>query len=331
MATTTAYNDILAVTTQELIKQTIPDALAKSNALWFLMQGKRSESFSGGNGNFQFAVNLLENQSQGWIDGSTDVLNVNPSQNFVYGTLQYKKFYSTVSLTLNDVENTKGDANKIASLMVAKKASAASTFTRTVSEASWLSGTSGNMRFNGLYDMFLAGSGVSYAGLNNTDYPEWYPQINSTDSVVSYSVIENMIGQVAEFLNQKPLQNDLKSNYNLDIMISKANIQSRYKSQLQVQQRFSNEDMAKAGFKNIEVDGIPWVVDAYAPSNTLVILSSDSLHFGALCGFNSGKKSAFDNIQELPNQPIQVSTSFHIGNMWCENRRVNAALTNLSN
>ena len=327
----TAYNDIMAVTTQELIKKDIPDGLAKANALWFLMQGKRATSFNGGNGTFQFAVNLLENQSQGWIDGSTDVLNIQPSQNYVYGSLQYKKFQSTVSLTLNDFMNTEGDANKIASLALAKKASAASTFIRTVSQAIWGAGTSANMKFNGIQDVLLAGSGVSYAGINNTDYADWYPEIDSTTSVVSYYAINNIIGLISENLNQKPIQSELKTNYELDIMLSRSVIQTRYSSQLQTQQRWSNEEMLKSGFRNIEVNGIPWVIDANAPDNTLVILSSDSFNFGSLCGFGSSKKSGFDGTQILPNQPIQAGTSYHIGNLWCENRRVNGALTGLTN
>jgi hypothetical protein len=60
-------------------------------------------------------------------------------------------------------------------------------------------------------------------------------------------------------------------------------------------------------------------------------LSSDSFHFGALCGFASGKNSGFDGTQVLPNQPIQAGTSYHIGNLWNEDRRVNAVLTALTN
>jgi len=321
-------NDILAVTQTELMKD-IPDALARSNALLNKLVKKRSKPFNGGNLTFQFPVNILDNAAQGWIDGSTDVISNNPNQELVYGQLTYKKFVSSAVLTLNDIAATDNSPNAIADLAVVKKNVSQSTMVRTISSALYGSGTTSNMAINGFGDIFGA-SGTAYAGINNTDYATWYPQVDSTNTVVSYDVISGLLASLYEVVNQQPADNELVSSYDIDLMLSKANIQSRYKTQLQVQQRFMSEEMVKSGFKGIEVDGIPWVIDYYSPSNYLYILSSASMHFGCRFGFWSGKKSPLDSVQTIPNQPISVATTYHVGNLYCENRRVNAVATALT-
>jgi hypothetical protein len=320
--------DILAVTHTELMK-TIPDALARSNALLNKLVKKRSMPFNGGNLTFQFPVAILDNEAEGWIDGSTDVISTNPNQEMVYGQLTYKKFYSNVVVSLNDIAATDDSPNAIASLIEIKKNVAQNTMTRTVSASVYGSGTTSNKALNGFGDIFGA-SGTAYAGINNTDYPTWYPQADTTSTVISYDVISNGLASLSAINNQQPISDGLVSSYKPDLMVSKPNIQSRFKSQLQVQQRFADEATVKAGFENLVVDGIPWVVDDFAPANTLYILSSTSMHFGIRYGFWSGRKSRLDNSQVLPNQPITVSTGYHVGNLYCENRRVNWFANSLS-
>jgi hypothetical protein len=128
--------DILAVTHTELMK-TIPDAIARSNALLNKLVKKRSMPFNGGNLTFQFPVAILDNEAEGWIDGSTDVISTNPNQEMVYGQLTYKKFYSNVVVSLNDIAATDDSPNAIASLIEIKKNVAQNTMTRTVSASVW--------------------------------------------------------------------------------------------------------------------------------------------------------------------------------------------------
>lgn len=321
--------DILAVAHRELMKE-IPDAMSTANGLLAKLALRRKKILNGGDGTFQFAVMLEENEAEGFITGTTDVLSLNPNQNFFYGTLQYKYFRSTTAITLADFATTQDSPNAIADLAVAKKNAAKATMVRTISQAMYTSGTSANLKFNGMDDIFAA-PGISYAGLNDSDYPNWAPLIDSSSTTVSYSVISNLLGTLSERTNQQPIDTELRSNYKVDLMISRADVQSRFKSQLQVQQRFMDEELVKAGFNGIEVDGVAWVVDGYANANSLYILSSDSFHFGSRYGFWSGRTSPLDSKQPLPNQSIEAMTSYHVGNLWCENRRVNALANALAN
>jgi hypothetical protein len=329
MAAQNAILDILAVSHRELMK-TIPDALSRTNPVLNRMVKNRRKELRGGNLTFQFPVFILENQSEGWIDGTTDTISNNPSQNLIYGELVYKFFQSTVPLMLVDFAATDDSPNAIADLMVTKKAMAEATMVRSISSSVYGSGTTANKRINGFADFLTASSGTAYAGINNTTYSEWFPQQDTTSTVVSYATISSLLGDLYEIINQQPTQDELVSSYKVDLMVSRADIQQRYKAQMQTEQRFTDADLVKSGFKGVEVDGIPWVIDSFAPANTLYALSTQSLHFGIRYGFWGGKKSPMDNTQELPNQPIYISTSYHSGNMYCENRRVNAVWTNLS-
>lgn len=324
--------DVLAVAHQEIMEN-IPDILAQTNGLLNRIIKKQKFQLKGGNQTIQFPVAVYENTAQGWISGTTDVQNINPTQNFVYGELQYKYFYSTVAIPLQDFSATVDSPNATANLVIQKKNMAISTFTRTMSAAMYASGTASNQQINGFADIFAA-SGTAYGGLNNTTYANWLTEIDSTTTVVSYQAINGMLATLNERTNQQPLESTSNSQivdrYDLDLMVSRGAIQARYESQLQVQQRFMDADLVKSGFKGIEVNGIPWVVDYYSPSNYLYIVSSSSMHFGGRYGFGISTKSPLDNDQVLPNQPIAVSTRYHVGNLYCENRRVNGVFTGLT-
>lgn len=97
-------NEANSVVTQFIMKE-IPDALQRANYLWYVLSGKNKEYIDGGK-NIQFAIKTLANQSQGFINGSTDILDMNVNQQMVYGTLNWKYHYSNVSITLDDMTKT---------------------------------------------------------------------------------------------------------------------------------------------------------------------------------------------------------------------------------
>lgn len=322
--------DVLAVAHTELIKG-IPDALARTNPLLNRLAKRRFKKLDGGNLNFQFAVNLLDNLSQGAFNGTTDVIDVNPNQQFVKGELTQKFYYTNTTITLQDYAGTQDSPNAIADLVTSKMAASQNSFTRLMSTDVYGSGTVGNQKLNGLADIGGA-AGTAYAGINDTDYPTWLFERDTTTTVVSYDAINSMLATLAERTNQQPVEPDLKSTYEIDLMISRGAMQARYTSQMQVQQRYMmDEQLVKSGFKGIEVNGVPWVIDAFTPTNYLYILSTESLNFGIRYGFWSNNPAPTNTkSQTLPTQQMDTSTSSHAGNLYCTNRRVNAVFTGLT-
>jgi hypothetical protein len=323
-----ALPDALAVATVELQKNT-PDALAANIAFFNQLNG-RYKPLQGGNNTIQIPVAIIKPTTEGWISGSTDVLNINPQQNFAYGQLQYKYFANSVPVTLQDMATTYESENAILDLVEGKAAFSFNQMIRTIGESVFLSGTAGNLRFNGLADVFAA-AGTAYAGLNNTDYPTWLPEIDTTTNVVSYATISRMLNKLKTVANQTPSKSPLKVRYDVDLMISNYAVQSAFVTQQQSLQRFERTDELDSGFSTVKVQGVKWMVDPYSPGsadgstadNYLYLLSMDSFQFGVRYGFGVGPDSPLDNDQVQPNQPVRSIVKYHVGNIWCENRRPN--------
>lgn len=328
-----ALDNIQAIAHQEIMK-TIPDTLIRKNALYNRLI-KRYKPLKGGTEVIQIPIFVTENASQGFINPAGGTFDINPNENLTYGTLNYKTYQCTSTITQKDLNATEDSENAIIAMTKLKVSIAFNSMIRELSAAVYASGTTANLGFNGFADIFAA-SGTAYAGINDTTYASWLPVYDSSTTIVSYTAIANMLATLAERVDEAPVAPDLESSYGLDLMLSKARVQAAFKSTLQTQQRFMDDDLVKAGFKGIEVDGIPWVVDYYAPGtastsdNYLYILSTASFNFGIRFGFGKGPESMISGKHILPNQPISTKTSMNVGNFWCENRRVNGAFKTLN-
>jgi hypothetical protein len=315
------------------VQAEIPDLLAAKNYLYGLML-KRAKYVSGGD-LIRMALNVLETPTNGFINGTTDTVSINQAQNLTYGTLNWKYFYQNYTLSLDDMTKT-GDTDKaIIDLVKAKAASSKNSAVRTLSAAMYGSGSSDTNVFNGFADIFAA-SGTAYANVLDTVYPSWLPVYNSSDTTPTYAVISKMMGELSEKIQQAPIDNELQTEYELDVMISRAAVQDYYKTTLQNQQRFADIETVKSGFKGVSVNGVFWYTDSFCPGsvngstadNYLYLLSSSSFHLFYKYGF--GKNNCpLDTKQTLPNQPVNINTSYYAGNLGCSNRRVNGAFKTL--
>ena len=158
--------DAFAVATTNIQKE-IPDVMTKANYFWFKIT--ENKKYLSGGVNVQFPLNHKELDSQAFINGTTDIVSTNPQQTFTFGTLNWKFFYDTVAITLDDLTKTGDSKEAIVSLFVAKVNAAKNSVARNLSTAAHTSGTSANKQFNGLPDIFAA-SGTAYAGLLDTDF-----------------------------------------------------------------------------------------------------------------------------------------------------------------
>jgi len=320
------YNDVISVSHQEFLPK-IQDLLAVRNGLWYKLAQQKFKKGQGGNNIIQWALNVNENPAQGFIDGTTDVLDTNLSTNLTYAQLNYKFFYSNSNYSFFDQILTDNSPNAIISMVQEKTAAAYNTMIRTLSAALFTSGTTANRSINGMADVFAA-SGTAYAGVNNSTYANWYPVVDTTTNLINFNNIQKMLGTLSERTGQSPYNNAFDGNYSTNLMISRSAVQTAYISQMQIQQRFMDSDVLKSGMKGIEVDGIPWVIDFNSPGtdgtpdNYLYLLCTDGFEFRTLAGFGSDIKSPFDGVRDLPNQPIKVHTSMHAGNLICKDRRV---------
>lgn len=326
--------DAQAVATQ-YIQENIPDVMTKANYAFNMFMNNKS--YKSGGTKIQFPLNHKELESQGFINGTTDVLSTNPQQTFTYGELEWKYFYDTVAVTLDDLTKTQDTPKAIVDLFMAKAQAALNSVARKLSTAVHTSGTAANKQWNGLPDIFAA-SGTAYAGQTDTNFDTadaWLTEIDSSTQIVNYKNISKMIDKLRQRCQGLYNQTTGKK-YNIDIAFSNYAVRNEYSASEQNKARYVSQETLKSGFDVININGVKWAIDGYTPGsadgstadNYLYIVSSGSMMLFYKYGID--KPCPMDSKAErIPNQPIQFNVNFLSGNMACENRRVNGVFKTL--
>lgn len=322
MATQTQEINALVV---KFIMDIFTDGLEKAAPLWKHMANEGKKRQIGGT-QIQFPIKLLKNQSQGFIPGVGATVSATPSTQLQYGVLPWKYYNYNVNFTIADYNQAYGSALAVRDFFVDKIEGAAEDAFRELAAACWGSAEDNPLSFNGLKDI-LAASGTSYAGLLNTDYESGaYEPVIKTDGTVNYSAINKMITAI-----QARMQANAKINKKMIGLCNEA-VFEKFKSSVQAQQRFVNEDdLAKTGFKGFLVNGVEFYLDAFAfgskdgvtGDNWAVIIPVDVIKFIYNYGFDNA--SPFDTTKEglqLHLEPIKSIQKYITGNIVCTNRRL---------
>lgn len=316
-------NEIGAVVTQHIIPE-FADGLTKANAFWKHLTTKGKYSLSGGT-NIQFPIKLIENASKGFIAGSGATVNVNPSQQLVYGTLNWKYYYYTVNFSLEEFTQTQNSEEAVLDYMEAKLDGALADAIREQTEA--LHGTSsGNaLLYDGLKDI-VAASGTAYAGLTDTDYASdaYLPYID-TNTTVNYAVINAMIQKMKARAMQDGMAGSKPGMY---MGLWNENVQEKFLNAAQNQQRFYEAKTLESGFEGIRINGVDFYMDAFTPGskdgstadNFAYVFPLSTMKFANKYGL--GKGSPLDGETKIPNQPVMSHQFYVAGNLINVNRRL---------
>jgi hypothetical protein len=322
-------NEISAVTKQMIIED-VPDALETAHPVikWLTTDGR--ETFDGGT-LIQFPVKMLANQSYGAISGTNAIVDVTPSQQDVYGTLNLKYAYFSANFTQQDYALNSGE-NAVINLIKQKTEGAKADMVRYLSTQVHGTSSSNALLWEGLKDI-TAATGTAYAGLLDTDYTNGsvasavpYLPVTTTDTTLNYTNITKMMYQVRARMQISG------NNYKRVFGIMNPASYSKYLSSIQGQQLAVNtSDMYFSGFDGFKINGIEFYMDAYCPGsqdgttndNYVYLIPMDVLKLYVRWGATLGaKESPFDTEVQLPNSPIKSVQNYIAANMVCNNRRL---------
>lgn len=316
-------NEIASVVVQHIIAEA-PDALMKANALWQKLANDQAYYVSGGT-NIQFPVKMIANTAQGFITGGASAVNVNPSQQLVYGTLNWKFYNHNVSFTLDDFTQTQDAKEAVLDYVEAKKDGALGDAVRALTAALHASATTDPLSFNGLLDV-VAASGTAYAGLTDTDYATgaYLPIIDTTTSVVSY---ENLAPKIQK-IKARIQQTGENTQYPIDMGFANAAVIGAFMASEQAKQRFFESTQLSTGFEGVKINGINLFLDDNTPGtqdgstgdNYLYIFPSKAFKMAYKYGLK-GKTSPLDGEVRIPNQPVMSHQNYFAGNLVCNLRR----------
>lgn len=311
-------DEILAGVTQYIISE-VPNGLDKATPLlkYVTTKGKKKRD---GSAYLQFPVKLLENQSSGFISGDSGLIDMTPSQQLQYGTLNWKFYNFSVPFTLADYAKTGGTEDKIGWVNEKVNGALEDSYNE-LSAAFHGSAVSNPLNFNGLQDI-VAATGTAYAGLTDTDYATGaYLPVTTTDTILSYQNVAKMINKVKA---------RKRSNAGAPVFgLMNEGMYTKYQSIIQNQQIAVNtSSLYASGFEGFKINGVEFYLDADCPGsqdgstadNYLYIIPMDCLNFHYIYGL--GSPSPMDGKQRIPNQTIDAAQHFLVGNLVSNNRRL---------
>jgi len=320
-------NELSAVVVQHIEDPKTWDALARRTAFMNHLMGEGKEKIDGGL-HIQFPLKVLANASSGFISGTTALTDVNPSQQLVFGTLNWKYYNFNVNFGLNDFTIANG-RNEIINFMTKKTEGALNDSIREMSTAFHGSSASAPLNPEGLLDV-VAASGTSYASLLDTDYltGTYLPIIDGTTTAVNYTNVNLMLNKL-----KARLQKDLSPTAIFGLM--NESVYSKFQSSVQNQQRFTETAELKAGSEGFKINGTTFILDADTPGskdgstadNYLYIFPTDIIKLEYRFGF--GSPSPFDGETKMPRQPIMSTQHYMAFNLVCDNRRLVAVFKTL--
>jgi hypothetical protein len=139
-------NEVLAVATN-YIHNEIPMLFTQANPLYELML-KRKKYVSGGN-KIQMPISDATVASVGYINGvEADTINTNTNRTHTFGELDWKYFYSALTVTLDEYNKTHDSDEAIISLIEAKTENLKESIIDTLAADFYESGTAGNKQFS---------------------------------------------------------------------------------------------------------------------------------------------------------------------------------------
>jgi hypothetical protein len=323
-------NEYSAMITQAIIKL-LPNGLIRSTAfLKYIFE--KGLKYQNGGMYLQFPIKLLPNTTSGFKNGTSDLLEISPVQQNVFGTINWKYYFTQVAFTLQDQTVTGGEDEK-RNTIEDKTIGALKDAYQEISLA--LHGSddpnivpgSDTRAFTGLQSII---NPASYAGLNAADYPGIsanyapYAPIVSTDTTPNYNTINKMINKLRGRMQAMEAFKDVFGFTNPAVY-------NAILSNLQNQQIFINDkDLFAAGVSTgFKINGIEFYLDSDVPGsqtgasdNFLYILPMNILKFYYKFGLEEKQCPEFSGTVRIPSGMVVSHQHFLVGNLLCNNRRL---------
>jgi len=313
-------SDILA-TTIESRSRKIADNVTNNNALLLRLKGKGNQrTFSGGHKIMQ-ELSFAENGNSGWYSGY-DLLPTNQAD--VISSAEYSIKQCAIPVVISGLEQLQNAGREqFIDLMEARMKVAESTMANLITGGLYSDGTgSSGKEIDGLAAALpVDPTAASYGGIAGSTFTFWQNQVS--DQTAANGLDSTKIEGYWNLLWASMVRGQDRP----DLIMADSTVWNTYVKSIQNNQRFSNTDMADAGFSNIKYMSADVVLDggiyngssgSGAPAGTAYFLNSDYIHYRPHARRNMVSLSP--NRRYSTNQDAEVQILAWAGNLTCSGR-----------
>ena len=264
----------LATVAIESRRRRLADNVTDNTALLMRMKQRgKMRTVSGGRTIYE-ELEYAENSTYKRFTGY-ETLNIQPSDVMTAAEYDFKQ--AAVAVTISEREALQNSGKeKMIDLLERRIGNAEKTFINKLSEDLYSTGTAdGGKQIGGLAAAIIASpnSNSTYGGINRMTWPFWR---NAAQDGANAS--GDMLAKMMELWVQLCRNMDKP-----DLIPANNTMYQRYWQALQVQQRFMNPEMAKAGFTNLKFLNADVVLDGGVggalTDNIMYFLNCDYLHW----------------------------------------------------
>ena len=169
-------------------------------------------------------------------------------------------------------------------------------------------------------DPHIVSGATSLQGLGVSTYPFWKAQVFGSDSSMVALAFEDM----QEVIDAIATQGDYSEN-DIDFLFSNYGVRRAYYKLCIAERRSVNTMELDGGFKAVDFNGIPWVVDSQARRNMLAFIVTDTMSIFRTSDFDWMEKDG-SYLSRVANVDAYEATLFHYGNLACLSRNGNGIL-----
>jgi len=308
MATPVGTDVVTAIARRYIIPE-VTDNIYNSNVLFFRMSRANKKIIRGG---YQIEVPLMYQQfAAGGMYQGFDLLDTTPSDTTQNGAWDWKQAY--VPVTVDGLTLIKTDSPEaIADFIRLYFAQAEMELADVLGTSLYTDGTNSN-DIDGIVfatDDTTQAASSTYAGIDRSSNSWWNGTVTDrAGAAMDLTALNTAFGGASE------------GGRHPTIVVSDQTQYDRYWDLNESQQRYPSqpsghdEQLAQAGFSNLLLNGVPWVVDSHVPTTNnepdIYMLNEDYLYFAA-----SPRADFYvEDFQSAINQDAMVAKLLWAGNL----------------
>jgi hypothetical protein len=304
-----SYDQISAITKRYFVPK-FYDNVFDVSPLLKRIKGKSYQKIGGGT-SIIVPLEYAANGSVGWYAGE-ETLDTADTDIGTAAEYQWKQLYVNISVKGIDELKNGGDAQVIDFVKVKVK-NAEKTMEDYLGTGLYQTSTANAKSIIGLR-AYAASTSSTVGGISQTDYSWWRPQVDSSTTTLTIAAMRSRVQAVS-------INNDSCS-----VIATTDSLYSSFYALLQPQQRFQDEQTAKAGFSSLMFEGKPVLADAYCPASHMLFLNEEYLMFKV----HKDRDMKFEPFMKPINQDVKSAKILWAGAFCSANGRQQGAMTALT-
>lgn len=169
------------------------------------------------------------------------------------------------------------------------------------------------------------GTRTGLHGLAAATYPYWNAQVFAASGTKRSLTLELMQDPLSEIsVNSDFSESDVK------FMLSNVWVRDKYVALLTANKRFVNTMTLDGGFKGVEFNGIPLVVDTQCKRNRIYYVVPESMKIFRTADFDWMDEDGNVLARDTNGKDAYVATMFHYGDLACLTRNCNGLLDDIT-